>query len=64
AVLRAFSYAGRPYDYNFDFLTDAALVCSELIFKCYEPARGFKGLTLPQSVVLGRVLTSPNELAM
>ncbi len=64
AILRAFSYAGRPYDYNFDFLTDSALVCSELVFKCYEPSNGFKGVTFPQSIVMGRVLTSPNELAM
>lgn len=26
ALVRAFGYAGRPYDYDFDFQTDAALV--------------------------------------
>jgi hypothetical protein len=37
ALLRAFHYAGRPYDFDFDFLTDASLVCSELVYKAYEP---------------------------
>ncbi len=40
AILRAFHYAGRPYDFNFDFGTDAELVCTELIYKAYEPAGG------------------------
>jgi hypothetical protein len=26
AILRAFGYAGRAYDFNFDFRTDAAMV--------------------------------------
>ena len=37
AILRAFGHARRPYDFNFDFRTDATLVCSELIYKVYEP---------------------------
>ncbi|TAL18401.1 hypothetical protein EPN96_01130 [bacterium] len=63
AVLRAFSYEGRPYDYNFDFLTDSALVCSELVYKSYEPAKDFHGVVFPQSTVMGRIITSPNEFA-
>lgn len=61
AIDRAFHYQGRPYDYNFDFLTDAALVCSELIYKCYEPSREFIGLRLPIVDLMGRKLTPPNE---
>ncbi len=63
AVMRAFGYAGRPYDFNFDFLTDAALVCSELIFKAYEPANDYQGLSFPQTRIAGRLVTPPNELA-
>ena len=37
ALLRAFHFIGRPYDFNFDFLTDATLVCTELVYKAYEP---------------------------
>ena len=61
AILRAFHYAGRPYDFNFDFGTDAELVCTELIYKAYEPADGFTGLTLPTVEMLGRKVAPANE---
>lgn len=63
AVLHAFGYQGRPYDYEFDFLTDAALVCSELAYKCYEPGEGSRGLDMPLDQVAGRTITPPNALA-
>ena len=47
AILRAFGYAGRPYDFNFDFRTDAVLVCSELVYKAYEPGSGTPGAAPP-----------------
>ena len=59
ALLRAFGYAGRPYDFNFDFRTDAALVCSELVYKAYEPGPGRQGLRLPLVEVLGRPSSRP-----
>jgi hypothetical protein len=62
AILRAFHYQGRPYDFNFDFLTDASLVCSELIYKCYEPSPVGNGLVLPIVDMMGRKLTPPNEI--
>ncbi|MBL8111352.1 MAG: hypothetical protein JNK60_00585 [Acidobacteria bacterium] len=58
ALLRAFRFAGRPYDFNFDFLTDDAIVCSELVYKAYRP-----GLDLPLLDILGRKAMPPNELA-
>jgi hypothetical protein len=62
ALVRAFHYAGRPYDFDFDFATDSALVCTELVYKAYEPATGFKGLTFPLVEMLGRKVTPANEL--
>jgi hypothetical protein len=62
AILRAFHYAGRPYDFNFDFLTDSSLVCTELIYKSYEPADGYRGLTFPVSDIVGRKATPANEI--
>ena len=62
ALLRAFLYVGRPYDFNFDFSTDSELVCTELVYKSYEPATGFTGLTFPTVEMLGRKVTPANEL--
>ncbi len=60
-VREALRYLGRPYDYNFDFTTDSALVCSELVYKAYQD---IDGLTLHPEEVNGRVLLSPNQLAI
>ena len=63
AILRAFHYAGRPYDFNFDFRTDSELVCTELVFKSYEPAHDMHGLHLPLEEMLGRQLLPANLIA-
>ncbi len=63
ALVRAFGYAGRPYDYEFDFATDRALVCSELVYKSYQPGAGTRGLELPLAPVAGRLMMTPNEIA-
>jgi hypothetical protein len=63
ALVRAFHYAGRPYDFNFDFATDSELVCTELVYKAYESAAGFRGLTFPLIEMLGRKVTPANEIA-
>lgn len=62
AIIRAFHYSGRPYDFNFDFRTDAELVCSELVYKAYEKTGDGEGLTMPLREVLGRPLLSPNDI--
>lgn len=63
AILRAFHYAGRPYDFDFDFATDSKLVCTELVYKSYEPAQDMKGLNLPLEKMLGRELLPANLIA-
>jgi hypothetical protein len=63
ALVRAFGYAGRPYDFDFDFRSDAALVCTELVYKAYEPAPGLAGLRLPVPVVAGRPVLPANDVA-
>lgn len=63
ALLRAFGYQGRPYDFDFDFGTDASLVCTELVYKSYEPAKGYKGVRLPLTSTLGRWSTPANLIA-
>ena len=63
AIVRAFHYAGRPYDFDFDFRTDSALVCTELVAKAYEGDTGLPGLELPSVEVLGRPVTPANLIA-
>jgi len=62
ALLMAFHYMGRPYDFNFDFLTDSRLVCTELIYKAYEPSKQIRGLRFPLVDILGRKTTPANEI--
>lgn len=63
AVVSAFGYHGRPYDFEFDFRTDAALVCTELIYKAYGVEAGKAGLRFPLRRVAGRPVTTANDIA-
>jgi len=64
AILRAFAMHGRPYDFDFDFRTDAAIVCTELVCKAYEPGSATRGRSLrfPVSEILGRQVVPANEM--
>lgn len=61
AIVAALSHYGKPYNYDFDFRTDSALVCSQLIYKAYEMS---SGLRLKPQMSSGRLLLSPNEIAI
>lgn len=63
AIERAFHFSGRPYDFNFDFVTDAEMVCTELIYKIYEPGKNYTGLAFPLQEILGRKVTTANDIA-
>ncbi len=58
AIIRAFHYSGRPYDFNFDFLTDSKLVCTELIYKAFEPDSSYTGIRFPLRKLIGRQVTT------
>ncbi len=62
ALLEAFRRWGKPYDFNFDFVTDSCLVCSELVYKAYLPAAGKAGLRLPLAEICGRQTLPPNDI--
>jgi hypothetical protein len=59
----AFSHHAKPYDYNFDFATDHALVCTELVWRSYRPSEGKKGLKIPLVEIAGRKTLPANEIA-
>ncbi len=62
AIIEAFSHLGKPYDFDFDFATEHALVCTELIWRAYRPADGKEGLDLPIIDVAGRQTLPANEI--
>ena len=62
ALLEAFRHWGKPYDFNFDFVTDSCLVCSELVYKAYLPGTGKAGPHLPLAEICGRQTLPPNDI--
>ncbi len=63
AIVRAFSFLGRPYDFDFDFATDQSLVCTEVIWRAYRSSPDTPGLSLEPITVAGRLTLPPNEIA-
>ena len=49
ALSRALSHRGKEYDFDFDFATTDKLVCTELIFRTYDPV-----LDIPLRDILGK----------
>lgn len=52
AIVRAFSFAGRPYDFEFDFSTTDALVCTEVVYRAYGGNSG--PIAFPVVEIMGR----------
>ena len=63
AIDAAFAQWSLPYDFNFDFSTDHAVVCTELVWRSYRPAEGKEGLDIPLVTIAGRHTLPANELA-
>jgi hypothetical protein len=59
-VTQAITHLGKPYDYDFNFVTDDALVCSELIYKAYQD---ISELSIEPQEFNGRPIVSPNQFA-
>jgi hypothetical protein len=62
AIDKALSLHGRPYDFNFDFLTDESIVCTELVYKSWQPADGKDGPQIELVKVVGRQTLPANDL--
>lgn len=62
AIVRAYGYFGRPYDFDFDFVTDNAIVCSELVYKAYRTREGSTGLRFDLTRTADRWVLPPNDI--
>lgn len=63
AIADAFAQFGKPYDFDFDFATDHALVCTELVWRAYRPAPGKAGLDFDLTTVAGRLTLPAHDIA-
>ncbi len=62
SLMRAFTHFGKPYDYNFDFVTDDAIVCSELVYKSLQPTAENTGIQFDLVSQSGRLVLPPNNI--
>ena len=60
AVGEAFGHVGKAYDFEFDFNVSTRLVCTELIYRCYQH-RG--GIEFPLVKRLGRYTLTGDDIA-
>ena len=59
-VAEAFGHLGKPYDFEFDFNVSTRIVCTELIYRCYQ-SRG--GIEFPLVKRLGRYTITGDDMA-
>jgi hypothetical protein len=62
SVIEGISHYKKPYDYNFDFITNNEVVCSELVFKSYHLKNSSKGIPFELEISSGRLMLSPNNI--
>ncbi len=53
AVARAYYYLGRDYDFDFNFESPNTLVCTEVLYRCYEGNREGYPLQFDLTTILG-----------
>lgn len=59
ALLRALNHHQKPYDFDFDFVTDGSIVCSELVYKSLQGVGEVHFELRPSA---GRELLTPNQI--
>jgi uncharacterized protein YycO len=63
AIENTFQHHGKPYDFDFSFLSQSELVCSELVWTSYQlTSDEGAGLDLKTTTVFGRVTLPPTDI--
>lgn len=57
AILKAYSFVGRPYDFFIDVESNDAFICTEVIYKSFQ-----KSITFDVEKRLGRMVVLPNSV--
>jgi hypothetical protein len=63
AVAHAFEHFAKPYDFDFDFATPHAVVCTELVWRAYRPSHGKPGVDFTLASMAGRTTLPANDIA-
>ncbi len=63
AVLKALSFAGRPYDITFNYYDNSSLACSEVVYHSYKADNNEGGLDFKLAKVLWVDALLPNDMA-
>jgi hypothetical protein len=62
AIIAAFGHVDKPYDFDFDFATDHAVVCTELVWRSYRATADSPGLRIDPVDIGGRKTLPANEI--
>lgn len=62
SILKSFDFFGTEYDFFFDFQSDDALVCSELIYKSFKPPSNDVANYFRMKIFDDKPFLSPNEI--
>lgn len=58
-ILEAVKHYKKPYDYNFDYIDNKSIACSELVYRSLKAI----DVNLPLVQTVGRVIVSPQQIA-
>ena len=58
-IFEAVKHYKKPYDYNFDYIDNQSIACSELVYRSLKSV----GVNLPLTEVVGRLIVSPQQIA-
>ncbi|MCK9224463.1 MAG: hypothetical protein M0R46_00315 [Candidatus Muirbacterium halophilum] len=62
AIKDAFYYHGKEYDFDFNFVSENTIVCTELIVKAFGEDKNKKGVSFPITEEYGKKIVKANSI--